>query len=67
MKTSILLFDNDLAKRNKDILFVDIKDTGVSLGATQRPIEKNDLIPALKIIKAFEWDGSGDKQTSIYC
>ena len=53
VKTSILLFDNDLAKRNKDILFVDIKDTGVSLGATQRPIEKNDLIPALKIIKAF--------------
>lgn len=54
VKTSILLFDNDLAKRNNEILFIDIKDTGVSLGATQKTIEKNDFIPAIKIIKSFQ-------------
>ena len=54
VKTSILLFDNELAKQKNEILFIDIKDTGVSLGATQRAIEKNDLIPALKIIRTFQ-------------
>lgn len=54
VKTSILLFDNELAKQKNVLLFVDIKDTGVSLGATQRMIEKNDLVPALKLIKEFQ-------------
>lgn len=43
-----------LSKLNKDILFIDIKDVGVSLGATQRTIETNDLIPALSIIRSFQ-------------
>lgn len=54
VKTSILLFDNELIKRRNDILFIDIKDTGVSLGTTQKKIEKNDLIDALGIIKNFQ-------------
>lgn len=53
VKTSILLFDNGLAKLRNEVLFVDIKDTGVSLGATRTPIEKNDLKPAAQIIKNF--------------
>ena len=54
VKTSILFFDIELAKQKKEILFVDIKDTGISLGTTQRPTDKNDLIPALKIIRTFQ-------------
>ncbi len=54
VKTSILLFDNELAKKNTEMLFIDIKDTGVSLGATQRLIEKNDLTEASLLIKKFQ-------------
>lgn len=57
VKTSILLFDNGLAKQRNQILFVDIKDTGVSLGATQAKIEKNDLIPAIDIVRKFAEGG----------
>ncbi len=54
VKTSILFFNNELAKDSTAILFVDIKDTGVSLGATQRTIAKNDLIQARAILKDFQ-------------
>lgn len=43
----------ELSKRIDNVLFIDIKDTGISLGTTQRPIEKNDLIPASEIIQKF--------------
>ena len=61
VKTSILLFDNELSKQCLDILFIDIKDIGVSLGVTRREIDKNDLEPALEIIERFQ---SRDKITS---
>ncbi|MBU2102157.1 MAG: N-6 DNA methylase, partial [Candidatus Omnitrophica bacterium] len=54
VKTSILLFNNELAKRSHEILFIDVKEIGVSLGVTRRPIEKNDLMPAISIIKNFQ-------------
>jgi len=54
VKTSILLFDIELSKQKNDILFIDIKNVGVSLGATQKAIEVNDLIPALSIIRKFQ-------------
>lgn len=57
VKTSILFFDNGLAKQRKQVLFVDIKDTGVSLGATQRLIKENDLKPAVLAIKKFNEGG----------
>jgi Type I restriction-modification system methyltransferase subunit len=53
VKTSILLFDNELSKQCSEILFIDIKDVGVSLGAARREIDKNDLEPALEIIEKF--------------
>lgn len=57
VKTSILFFDNELSKKRHELLFVNIKDTGFSLGATQAPIEKNDLEPAKKVISQFR-DGN---------
>jgi len=53
VKTSILLFNNELAKRNTEIVFVKVENDGFDLGATKRPINKNDLPQALKIIN--EW------------
>ena len=40
VKTSILLFDNTIAKQSEDILFVKIENDGFDLGAQRRPIEK---------------------------
>ncbi len=54
VKTSILLFNNELAKRNTEILFVKVENDGFDLGATKRPINKNDLPQALEIIRKWQ-------------
>ncbi len=54
VKTSILLLDKEFAKQRDEILFIDIKHVGVSLGATARKIDDNDMPKALDLIKAFK-------------
>jgi len=54
VKTSILLFNNELAKLSKEILFVKVENDGYDLGATKRPINKNDLPQALQELRAYE-------------
>lgn len=54
VKTSILLFNNELAKLSKEILFVKVENDGYDLGATKRPINKNDLPHALQELRAYE-------------
>ena len=54
VKTSILLFDNGLAKKTKEILFLKIQNDGYGLGAQRRKIDKNDLPQALEIIKKYK-------------
>lgn len=54
VKTSILLFDNGLAKKTKEILFLKILNDGYNLGAQRREIDKNDLPQALEIIKEYK-------------
>jgi len=54
VKTSILLMDKTLAKKTGEILFVKVSNDGFDLGAQRRPIEKNDLPQALKIVKAWK-------------
>jgi len=53
VKTSILLMDKKLAKKTSSILFVKIENDGFDLGAQRRPIDKNDLPEALRVIQ--EW------------
>jgi len=50
VKTSILLLDRNLARRTDEVLFVKITSDGFDLGAQRRPIEKNDLPEALRIL-----------------
>jgi len=57
VKTSILFFDNALAKKAKDILFVKIQNDGFDLGAQRRPRPDlpNDLFGeggAVDVLKA---------------
>lgn len=54
VKTSILLFDNEVAKKSKEILFVKIEDDGFDLGAQRRPVDKNDLPEALEILNKWK-------------
>jgi type I restriction enzyme M protein len=64
VKTSILFFDNGFTKNDKRILFVDVKDIGVSLGATKTPTNKNDLISALSAIERFR-EGDEIEQSKL--
>ncbi|MFA4966687.1 MAG: N-6 DNA methylase [Candidatus Margulisiibacteriota bacterium] len=57
VKTSVLFFDNEIVKQYQQLLFVDIRDIGYSLGAMQAPIERDDLKPAISIIKQFRESG----------
>jgi len=54
VKTSILLMDKTLAKKTDEILFVKVANDGFDLGAQRRPIDKNDLPQALKIVTAWK-------------
>ena len=54
VKTSVLLFDERLSKKTKDILFLKIANDGYDLGAQRRSIDKNDLPQALEIIKRYK-------------
>lgn len=54
VKTSILLIDKNLAKKNDNLLFIEIKHDGTQLGASRRLTEKNDLPDAIKIIKKWQ-------------
>lgn len=54
VKTSILLFDRDLAKKTKDILFVKVDNDGYDLGAQRREIKDNDLPEALKLLQLWQ-------------
>ena len=51
VKTSILLFDNEISKKTKNFLFLKIQNDGFDLGAQRREHSKNDLPLALEIIK----------------
>ncbi|MFH1046732.1 MAG: N-6 DNA methylase [Patescibacteria group bacterium] len=54
VKTSVLLFDNELAKRSTEILFIKIENDGFDLGANKRVSDKNDLPETLKILDAWK-------------
>ena len=52
VKTSILFFDNQLAQKTKDILFVRVLNDGFDLGAQRRLIDRNDLPATIEILQA---------------
>jgi type I restriction enzyme M protein len=54
VKTTILFIDRDIAKKTKQILFVQVKNEGFDLGSTRRSITANDLPFALKTINSFK-------------
>jgi len=61
VKTSILFFDNQLAKKSNEILFVKVENDGFDLGAQRRKIDKDDLPESLAVLNAWK---NGKKQES---
>jgi len=53
VKTSILLFDTEMGRKQSEILFVKVSNDGYDLGAQRRPIDKNDLPEAARVLKAW--------------
>jgi len=54
VKTSVIFFDKTKVGKVKEILFVNIENDGFDLGATKRPIEKNDLPMALEAANGYK-------------
>jgi len=48
VKTSVLLLDREIAKRNGKVLFVKIDNDGFSVGSQRRAMAGNQLVDALK-------------------
>lgn len=54
VKTSVLLFDKELAKQRDEILFVKVENDGYSLGAQRRKITGDQFPEALDVIEKFK-------------
>lgn len=54
VKTSILLFDKQIAKKTDKILFVKVENDWYDLGAQRREINKNDLPKSLELILNYK-------------
>ena len=66
VKTSILLFNNEVAKQRDEVLFVKVKNDGFHLGATRRPIEKNDIPDALDILNKWRTGKKSESNLAMY-
>jgi len=64
VKTSILLFDNELAKQKSEIAFIKISADGYDLGATKRLVAQNDLPLALESLKT--WANGKSVENAIF-
>jgi len=54
VKTSILFFNNTIARQTKEILFVKVENDGFDLGSQRRPIDENDLPIRLEVLKKYK-------------
>jgi len=63
VKTSILLFDNEISKQSSEVLFVKITNDGFDLGAQRRANNKTDLTEALDILN--KWKNGIKSETKL--
>ena len=66
VKTSILLFNNEVARQRNKILFVKVENDGFALGATRQPIDKDDLPVALDILNKWLTGEKSNSKLSLY-
>ncbi|MDQ5949705.1 MAG: type restriction enzyme protein, partial [Patescibacteria group bacterium] len=66
VKTSILLFNNELSKKSTVILFVKIENDGFDLGAQRRVSTKNDLPVALEVLNKWNTGEKVENKLALY-
>ena len=66
VKTSILFFDNQIAKKTDEILFIKLKNDGFGLGAQRRKIKENDLPEALEVITNWKKDKKQESNFALW-
>lgn len=66
VKTSILFFDNELAKQKSEILFIKVGNDGFDLGAQRRPSTKNDLPEAISILNSWTRGEKVESKISLF-
>ena len=66
VKTSILLFDNEIAKQRTEILFVKIGTDGFDLGAQRRQLTNSDLPQALEILNKWKDNKKVEHKLALY-
>ncbi|NQT67617.1 MAG: N-6 DNA methylase [Actinobacteria bacterium] len=54
VKTNILFIDKNISTIKNSVLFVDVKNTGISLGSTNIKIKENDLPEAKVVLESFK-------------
>lgn len=66
VKTSILLFNNGLAKSSSEILFIKIENDGLSLGAQRKVVKGNQLPEALEILNKWNTGQRVENKLALY-
>jgi type I restriction enzyme M protein len=64
VKTSILFFDNEVAKQKSEVAFIKISADGFDLGSSKRAVLENDLPAALQFLKSW-LSGKSSESTFI--
>ena len=54
VKTSILLFDNELSKKSDEVLFFTINQDGFEFGAQRKKTDQNDIPEALNVLNTWK-------------
>jgi type I restriction enzyme M protein len=65
VKTSILFFNNTIARKTKEILFIKVENDGYDLGAQRRPIDKNDLPTRLILLNKYKKSVQDNKKFNL--
>jgi type I restriction enzyme M protein len=66
VKTSILLFNNELAKQKSEIVFIKIENDGFDLGAQRREGTKDDIPLALDILNKWNTGENLENKLAVY-
>ncbi len=56
VKTSILLFDREIAKKTNNVLFVHIDNDGFDLGAQRKPVDGSQIEEAARVLRKYKQD-----------
>ncbi len=66
VKTSILLLDREISKKNSDLLFIKVSNDGFDLGAQRHAHSHDDLPLALEILSEWKKGKKSESAIAVY-